>query len=148
MLLPKDRGQAKPTSSRKEMIKAMDMPGIACMLLAQVLVIIGLTFGASYGWTKASFLAPFIVGVLLYPAFFYWETKVPADDALLPPSIWRIPNVPVLIVFGLISLGWWAVNFLPFIEISHVVHGEHMIVAGLRTLPEGISSALICLVVM
>lgn len=118
------------------------------MLSAQVLVIVGLTFGASYGWRSAKFLAPFILGVLLYPAFFLWESKQGEKTALLPSSIWRIPNVTVLIVFALVSLGWWACNFLPFIEVSHLVHGEPIVISAVRTLPEGISAAIVSLVMM
>lgn len=118
------------------------------MLCAQILVIIGLTFGASYGWKTAKFIAPFIIGVLLYPAFFFWESKQDEDTALLPSSIWRIPNVTVLIVFALITLGWWGCNFLPFIEVSHLVHGEAIVISAVRTLPEGISAAIVSLVMM
>jgi hypothetical protein len=112
------------------------------MLCAQLLLIMGLTFGATYGWTKASFLAPFIIGALLYPVFFWWESRLPEIDALLPPSIWRIPNVTVLVVFALITLGWWGVNFMPFLELFHQVHGESMLLSAVRTLPEGIAAAI------
>lgn len=118
------------------------------MLSAQVLFIVGLTFGASYGWTTASFLAPFIIGLLLYPAFFFWERKQDEQNALLPTSIWRIPNITVLIIFALLSLGWWGCNFLPFIEMSHLVHHEPIIISAVRTLPEGIAGATASLVMI
>lgn len=85
------------------------------MLSSILLIIVGLTMGASYGWTSPSFLAPLIIGLLLFPLFFWWESRLPEDVALLPSSIWKIPNMITLIVFALIILGWWAVNFIPFI---------------------------------
>jgi hypothetical protein len=85
------------------------------MLASVLLIIVGLTMGASYGWTTASFLAPITIGLTLLPTFFWWESRQEADIALLPTSIWRIPNMTTLIVFALVILGWWAVNFIPFI---------------------------------
>jgi hypothetical protein len=118
------------------------------ILSAIILLILGLTLGASYGWTSASFLAPFLLAAVLLPFFFWWETRVPEAHALLPPSIWRIPNVPVLVLFALITLGWWAVNFVPFIELFHEVHGEKTIIAAVRTLPEGVAAGAISVVLV
>lgn len=89
------------------------------MLSSILLIIVGLTMGASYGWATASFLAPIIIGIVLFVTFFWWESRLVEDVALLPMSIWRIPNMITLIVFALVILGWWAVNFIPFI-VSHM----------------------------
>lgn len=75
------------------------------MFAAQVLFIMGLTFGASYGWTKPSFLVPFIIALILYPTFFFWESRLPETEALIPSSTWRIPNVTVLVTFALLTIG-------------------------------------------
>jgi hypothetical protein len=112
------------------------------------LLILGLTLGASYGWATASFLAPFLLSVVLFPFFFWWETRVPEAHALLPPAIWRLPNVTVLVAFALLSLGWWSSNFVPFIELFHQVHGEKTILAAVRTLPEGVSAGIVSVILV
>lgn len=84
------------------------------MLSSILLIIVGLTMGASYGWVTAHFLAPFLVGIALFPLFFLWE-RYQGEDALLPSNLWEIPNMSTLIAFALVILGWWAVNFIPFI---------------------------------
>jgi hypothetical protein len=118
------------------------------ILSAIILLILGLTLGASYGWATTSFLAPFLLSIILFPFFFWWETRVPEAHALLPPAIWRLPNVPVLVAFALISLGYWAANFVPFIELFHQVHGEKTILAAVRTLPEGLSAGIVSVVLV
>jgi hypothetical protein len=85
------------------------------MLSAILLIIVGLTVGATYGWITAAFLAPIIIGIVLLPTFFWWESRLTEDLALLPQSLWKIPNIVTLMVFALVILGWWAVNFIPFI---------------------------------
>jgi len=108
------------------------------MLLAIVLLILGLTFGAAYGFKTAKFLVPFLLSFVLFPFFFFWESRLPDEYALLPAKTWRIPNFFTLIVFALYIYGWWAVNFLPLIETYVVVHGEKSIIAATRLLPEGL----------
>jgi hypothetical protein len=76
------------------------------MLAAIILLILGLTLGASYGFKKAGFLAPFLISMVLFPFFFFWEARLPEGYALLPPSTWFIPNFTILIVFALYIYGW------------------------------------------
>lgn len=113
------------------------------MLLAVILLILGLTLGASNGWATPSFLVPFLLSFTLFPAFFYYETRIPPSHALIPPSIWRIPNVTVLLVFALISLGWWGVFFVATIQVLRDVEGESLILAAVRVLPTGVSAGLV-----
>jgi hypothetical protein len=113
------------------------------MLLAIVLLILGLTLGASDGWKTPQFLIPFLLAFVLFPFFFVWESRIPTEYALLPPSTWRIPNFTVLIIFSLYIYAWWSLNFLPFIETFVRVHGDIPIIAALRCLPEGIAAGVI-----
>lgn len=110
------------------------------MLSGIILLILGLTLGASYGWKKAGFLAPFLLAWALFAFFFLWEAKLPEEYALLPAKTWRIPNFAVLIVFALYIYGWWAINFLPFVEIFVKVHEEKPIIAAVRLLPQGLAA--------
>jgi hypothetical protein len=118
------------------------------MFLAVLLLIIGLTFGSTYGWTSPAFLAPFIISFVLFPLFFVWEGRIPEVQALVPPAIWRIPNVTVLLAFSLVTFGWWMCNFLVFIEMFNQVYNEHMLLAAVRTLPEGVAAAIISVIFM
>jgi hypothetical protein len=101
------------------------------------LLILGLTLGASYGWVTASFLAPFLLSVVLFPFFFWWETRVPEAHALLPPAIWRLPNVPVLVAFALITVSsmiqsklcintYVTITPTSFVEAAHVLSTPEM----------------------
>lgn len=115
------------------------------MLAAIILLILGLTLGASYGFRTAGFLAPFLISWILFPAFFIWEARIPEKYALLPPKVWRIPNFTILIVTALLIYSWWAVNFLPLIETWVRVHHESAIIAAVRVLPQSLSAGCMTL---
>ena len=75
------------------------------MLTSIALFIIGLTFGASYGWSSASFIVPLVLAALSFPGFFFWEAKISEDHAILPPATWQIPNLACLTILGLFTYG-------------------------------------------
>jgi hypothetical protein len=52
--------------------------------------------GTTDGWTDAHFLAPFLISVAMFAAFFLWERRLPDERALLPMGVWRLPNLPLL----------------------------------------------------
>lgn len=116
------------------------------MLTAIVLLILGLTLGASDGWRTPQFLVPFLLSFVLFPFFFVWEARIPEEYALLPPKTWRIPNFTTLIVFALYIYGWWSLNYLPFIETFVRINGDSAIIAAVRMLPQGIAAGLITVV--
>ncbi|CED82297.1 Predicted transporter (major facilitator superfamily) [Phaffia rhodozyma] len=126
--------------------KRLDIVGTFSMLAGIVLLILGLTLGASYGWKKAGFLAPFLIAWVLIVFFFFWEARLSDECAILPSKTWRIPNFAVLITLGLFIYGWWSVNFLPFVEIFVRVHNERAIIAAVRMLPQGIAAGVVTVV--
>jgi hypothetical protein len=89
-----------------------------------------------------------LVSIALFPLFVFYEARLPSTHALLPIETLRLPNILVLVVFALITLGWWSVQFLAFIETWLYVGGESMILVAVRTIPIGISAALISVVCM
>ncbi|TXT12917.1 hypothetical protein VHUM_01318 [Vanrija humicola] len=117
----------------------LDLVGSLTMLAAIVLLILGLTFGASYGFRTAAFLVPFLLSFVLFPAFFVWEARLPDDVAILPAKTWRIPNFTVWIVFGLQVYAWWSVNYLALVEVYVNVHHDNPVIAAVRLLPQGIA---------
>lgn len=107
-----------------------------------------LTFGATYGWKTAAFLVPFLASFAIFFIFVWYESRLPTTHALVPIEVLRLPNILVLVTFALITLGWWSVQFLAFIETWLYVGDESMIVVAVRTIPIGISAALISVVCM
>lgn len=141
--IPKPRGAAANAGNK---FKRLDLVGAFLMLAAIILLTLGLTLGASYGWKKAGFLAPFLISMALFPAFFYWESRLPEGYALLPSKTWKIKNFAVLIILALYVYSWWSLNFVPLIEIFVRVHGERAIIAAVRVLPQSISAGVITVV--
>ncbi|ORY29676.1 major facilitator superfamily domain-containing protein [Naematelia encephala] len=138
--IPKPRGAIANVEGKW---KRLDIIGAFLMLSAVILLILGLTLGASFGWKKPGFLVPFLLSFVLFPAFFVWEARIPTEYALLPPATWRIPNFTVFIVFALFIYGWWGTNFLPFVEIYVDNHGEKPIIAAVRLLPQALSASAV-----
>lgn len=118
------------------------------MLSAVLLLILALTFGASYGWDKASFIAPIVLSAMLFPAFFWYESRLPETSALLPVKLWKVPNFGVFMALGLIVYGWWSINFAPFVDTWFTLAREPGIIVALRLLPQGIAAAAISVIMM
>lgn len=112
------------------------------MLLAIVMLILGLTLGASNGWPTPQFLIPFLACFILFPFFFFWESRQPTTSALLPSPTWHISNFTLFIVFALYIFSWWALSFIPLTETFLQVHNETSLVTAARMLPLGLSSGL------
>ena len=143
LLVPKSIGDhAVDLSNGKEKFKRLDLIGCFTMLVSIILLILGLTLGASYGFKTAKFLVPFLLAWPIFLFFFYYEARLPEGYALIPPSTWKIPNLTILIVFTLGIYPWWAVNQLALVERFIVVFGESPIIAAVRILPQGIASLI------
>lgn len=52
--------------------------------------------GTTDGWTDAHFLAPFLISVFMFIAFFFWEARLDEEKALLPMRILKLPNLILL----------------------------------------------------
>lgn len=118
--------------------RRLDLVGALTMLAAIVLLTLGLTLGASYGWKTAGFLAPFLLSFPLFVAFFFWEARLEPAHALIPTSTWRIPSFAIFLAMALPIYAWWAVNFLALIETYVHVHHERPIIGAVRMLPQAV----------
>jgi hypothetical protein len=49
---------------------------------------VGLTEANVKSWRSAQALAPLLVGLAIFPVFFWWQTKVDPIDALIKPRTW------------------------------------------------------------
>jgi len=145
-LVPKTTGDGANYTARDK-FKRLDLIGCLAMLLSIILLILGLTLGASNGFKTAGFLAPFLLSWVILVFFFVWEAKLPDGYALIPPAFWKIPNMSLLIFFALGIYPWWAVSQLPFIERFLAVYNETPIIAAVRLLPQGIAALAIAMVI-
>lgn len=148
MLVPKTKGpHCDAVNTQKEKFKRLDLLGAFLMFASIVMLILGLTLGATYGFKTAKFLVPFLLAWPLLVAFFVWEAKLPESYALIPPSFWRIPNMTLLIFFAMGIYPWWAVNQLPLVERFIAVFGDSPIIAAVRMLPQGIAALAVAMVI-
>jgi hypothetical protein len=111
---------------------AFDYVGTFLLLSAMVLTIFGLTDGSEGGgWCvlpaglvrssvhdltcppsstsrlRAQPIVTLVLGVLLFPLFFWYETRIDPINALITPAIWKIKNVTSLMLVALTPYAWW-----------------------------------------
>ncbi|KAK6909670.1 hypothetical protein I203_103691 [Kwoniella mangroviensis CBS 8507] len=136
-LIPNAAGSASSVHSKW---KRMDLVGVLLILAATLLLILGLTLGASHGFDRPAFYVPTVIACLLYPVFIFWERRRPAAYALIPSHTWKYQNFSLWIVMALLNYAWWAMEYVPHAETYIQVHGEEPIIAALRVLPQGLTS--------
>ncbi|EIW68921.1 hypothetical protein TREMEDRAFT_31144 [Tremella mesenterica DSM 1558] len=136
-LIPKIPGVR---ATQAEKWRQFDLIGCSIMLFSNLLLILGLTLGATYGWKTAKFLVPFLLSWPLFIAFFFWERKQPALSALVPSSTWRVPNLALYLWLALCVFGWWGAIQLPLVEIYETVYHESSIISAVRMIPMGIAA--------
>lgn len=146
VLVPKTTGDGAEYTARDK-FKRLDLVGCLTMLVSNILLILGLTLGASNGFKTAGFLVPFLLSWPILVFFFVWEARLPDGYALIPPAFWKIPNMPLLIFFSLGIYPWWAVNQLPFVERFLAVNDETPIIAAVRMLPQGIAALAVAMTI-
>jgi len=98
--------------------------------------------GASYSWSDSKFIAPLVVSAVLIPGFFFWESRIPARDALIPPVTWKAQNFTMWIIVAMFSYSWWTCNQIPIIEVYINERNDRPIIAACRLLPSGVFSIL------
>ncbi|WVQ82157.1 hypothetical protein IAT38_004285 [Cryptococcus sp. DSM 104549] len=145
LAVPKTSGHHGPGLTSRDKLKRLDFVGCFSMLAAIMLLILSLTFGASYGWKTDKFLVPFFLTWPLAIGFFVWEARLPDGYALLPPSFWRIPNMKLLVVFSLCINPFWNDHQLVFLEYFISVVHDKLIIASLRVFPSGVSAVAMAL---
>ncbi|TFK67273.1 MFS general substrate transporter [Pluteus cervinus] len=125
--------------------KKMDFPGVFIMTSAIILLIFALSDAPKIGWVTARVLTPLILSILMICVFFWWQTKLSDDHALIPVDMWWIKNFLILI---LVSLGNQAYFIGPVVLYSvfwPVAYEWSPLTIGLHFLPAGIISGIICI---
>jgi len=113
------------------------------MLFGIILLILGLTLGATYGYKTAKFLVPFLLSWPMMVGFFVWEARLPPGFALIPSNFWFIPNMNLLMLMALGVYSSWGFILIGFLERWQDVNNESPLIAAIRFLPGGISAFFI-----
>lgn len=90
--------------------------GVLLLTSGLVMLIYALTTGSTDNvWKVPGVIAPLVISVAgLLPAFFWWETRISPNDALVPPSTWRLPGFGVLFAVAMTIYGWFQSVCVPF----------------------------------
>ncbi|KAG8827583.1 hypothetical protein FRC17_007795 [Serendipita sp. 399] len=123
-----------------------DVPGISMLTIAVILFIFAVTSGSTQGWATAYFLVPLIISILLTTLFFIWESRIPFEDAVLPPQMWRYRNIGIIISLALFPYFWWTTSSFLLTIWWQEVYGWSAINAVVHYLPMGIVAGLTCCV--
>ncbi|KAJ3477572.1 hypothetical protein NLI96_g10372 [Meripilus lineatus] len=118
--------------------KSLDISGVSILTIAVILFIFSVTSGSSSGWATARVLAPLIISIVLTGGFFYYETKIPASRAAVPPSTWFLPNFAVLVGMALMPFFWWTTIYTVFMTLWQNVYHWSAIITTLHMIPLGI----------
>ncbi|KAI0049700.1 MFS general substrate transporter [Auriscalpium vulgare] len=123
--------------------RRLDLGGVVLITAAIILFIYGITTGSSSGWKDAKVIAPLILSVLLATAYFILEAKLDPHMASLPPSVWKHPNVPILVTIALVPFFFWCALYFQLIPRFQEVYGWSAILTAIHFLPTGIFAGLI-----
>ncbi|GHJ87023.1 hypothetical protein NliqN6_3425 [Naganishia liquefaciens] len=125
-----------------------DYVGSFLVVAAAVLSVFGLTDGGEgSGWGRAQPITTLVIGLLLFPVFFWWESRIDQRTALIPSSIWRIRNVTVLTVVSLVPYFWWyGVQYI-HANVMQIQWGVSSIMTAVHFLPISIGGGIIFILI-
>ncbi|KZT34692.1 MFS general substrate transporter [Sistotremastrum suecicum HHB10207 ss-3] len=141
-LIPTKMAEPEPVTKNGEIVavqkaKGLDVIGVAILTAALILLIFGVTSGTTSGWGTAIVLAPLFISVALFALFFWYETRIPEENAALPPSVWFYPNFAVLFAVALFPYLWWTAGFYLFTSYWQDIVGWQPIISAIHFLPIG-----------
>lgn len=117
--------------------KRLDIIGVATLTSAIVLFIFAVTSGSADGWGSATVVAPLVISIVLFVAFFVYETRIPEGIAAIPPKTWFLPNFSIIFAIALLPYFWWVTVFTIFTTYWQEIYHWSVITAALRMLPLG-----------
>jgi ABC-type multidrug transport system permease subunit len=77
------------------------------IIAALILFIFAVTQGSNDSWGKAIVIAPLVISIFIFLAFFTWEWWIDESKAALPPKMWFYDNFAVLFAVSLFPFFWW-----------------------------------------
>ncbi|KAI0631643.1 MFS general substrate transporter [Trametes polyzona] len=139
VLIPAPEPQLESLSGPKEARwKSLDMIGVSILTAALILFIFSITSGTTSGWGSATVLAPLIISIVMVVGFFYYETKIPADKAAIPPRTWFLPNFAVLFGTALLPYFWWVTVFTLYTTLWQDIWHWSVISTAVHMIPIGV----------
>ncbi|KAI0072730.1 MFS general substrate transporter [Panus rudis PR-1116 ss-1] len=124
----------------------LDFPGVFLLTAAIILLIFALSQAPTVGWGTARVLAPLVTSIATLGVFFFWQTRLPEDTALIPPHLWFIPNFLVLVFVSFCTQIYLTGPIFVFTEYWPAAYNWSPLTIGLHVLPMGITSIVVCTV--
>lgn len=104
---------------------------------------LSLTEGPIRDWRGVVVVLPLILAPLLAIAFFGWERLLNDHRAMLPPSVWRIPNaIPCSLVI-MITFPFWATSQVQFATWYQEIGGWSAMKVAIHIIPQA-GASLLC----
>jgi hypothetical protein len=155
-IMPKTEAVAKDLGGFDK-LKRIDLGGVGIMVASLVLFVYGFTQAPMVGWSSATFLAPFIISVVLAALFIVYERYLPIGYSLLPNELWSYPNIFPLILQGMSStfvpvkadvsasgvFMWMATAQLRLATYFQVALSDSPILAAVKLLPMGVTALIV-----
>ncbi|ORX41180.1 putative efflux protein EncT [Kockovaella imperatae] len=141
-LLPKTAAVAEDLPGAAK-FKRMDLGGVFILVAALILFILGFTQAPTDGWKSATFIAPFVISIVLFAVFVVWEHYMPRGYALLPHDIWSYPNIFPLILQASAVFMWFATAQLRIATYFQEALHDSAILAAAKLLPMGITALIV-----
>ncbi|KAJ3993679.1 major facilitator superfamily domain-containing protein, partial [Lentinula boryana] len=113
---------------RMRRLQKLDVIGVACFT------------GSISGWDSAGVIAPLIISVALMTAFLFFETRIPAEVAVIPPVTWSYTNIVVVLTMALLPYMWWGSVQSLLSWYWQEIFGWSPIITAVHFLPIGISA--------
>jgi MFS family permease len=140
LLVPVTMGEASSNLKEHGRFERLDIFGVSALTIALILFVFAVTSGSVDGWGTPRVIVNLILSILFAAVFFVWETRLPANLAAVPPSMWKIENFAILILVSLQPFMWWASVQLLFSWYYQDVFGWSTISVAVRFLPLGLVS--------
>ncbi|EJD53378.1 MFS general substrate transporter [Auricularia subglabra TFB-10046 SS5] len=116
----------------------LDLPGVAILTSALVLLVFAFTTSSIHSWGSAIVLAPLIISLALLAGFFFYESRIPSDKAAIPPHIWSYPNFGLIIGVSMSSNLIFMALFFLIITMWQDVYHWSAIKSAVHFLPVGL----------
>jgi MFS family permease len=117
----------------------LDIPGVAALTAAVIVLIYALTAAPADGWGSAGVIAPLVLSIVTVAAFFFWEKRLPIHKAAIPSKTWFLPNFSVLFAVALLPFFWWTNMATVLVPLWNNGFGWSIISVAVRMLPNGIA---------
>jgi len=124
-----------------EMLRRFDFVGLAMIMSATILVLLGLTWSISNGWQDSRTLGMLISGLVLYVPAITWEfyTK---KDAIIPPRLFKTRTTGILMFNVLIhGIAFLAGSYYLPVYFQAVMDSDALM-SGVRMIPFSVVAAL------